>query len=147
MMLEQMSLSEAAAKLGITVEAARMRIRRGVLQGSKDEAGRWQVWLNTEDEHLNNEAEQAGGQPDEQLGEQPKQGQLDVLKARVELLETLVNELRSERDHLRSQVDRLITAAERRDILDLEKMKQSDQKALTGASDKEPWWRRWRWWH
>lgn len=38
-------LEEAARRLGISVVAARAAIERGLLNGFRDESGRWKVWI------------------------------------------------------------------------------------------------------
>ena len=40
-------LEEAARRLGISVVAARAAIERGLLNGFRDESGRWKVWIGS----------------------------------------------------------------------------------------------------
>jgi len=124
-MLEKVSLKEAGEALGISPDAVRMRIKRGKMQGEKDEAGRWQVWIDTEESEGEQEAEQ---EPERGSVDEPDLlRQVAVLEARLELLE-------EERDFLRMQVDRLVTVQA--------VMAQAQaQKAL--EPEKKP--RRWRW--
>jgi excisionase family DNA binding protein len=42
---DALGISEAAERLGITVEAVRQRIRRGKLEAYKDQTGCWQIVL------------------------------------------------------------------------------------------------------
>lgn len=114
-MLERMTLIDAGAALGISPDAVRMRIRRGMMQGEKDEEGRWLVWVDTEQAEHERLARQANERADEREHEpgepvEPTMGELRmtiaVLEARLEALE----EVREERDFLRKQVDTLVFA-------------------------------------
>ena len=124
-MLEKISLQEAGELLGISPDAVRMRIKRGKMQGEKDETGRWQVWIDTEESEGEQEAEQ---EPERGSEDEPDLlRQVAVLEARLELLE-------DERDYLRQQVQTLTMAQA--------VMAQAQaQKAL--EPEKKP--RRWRW--
>ena len=124
-MLEKISLQEAGELLGISPDAVRMRIKRGKMQGEKDETGRWQVWIDTEESEGEQEAEQ---EPERGSVDEPDLlRQVAVLEARLELLE-------DERDYLRQQVQTLTMAQA--------VMAQAQaQKAL--EPEKKP--RRWRW--
>lgn len=111
-MLERMTLIDAGAALGISPDAVRMRIRRGMMQGEKDEEGRWLVWVDTEQAERERLARQANERADER---EPEPGEptmeelrmtIAVLEARLEALE----DVREERDFLRKQVDTLVFA-------------------------------------
>ncbi len=121
-MLEKISLQEAGELLGISPDAVRMRIKRGKMQGEKDEAGRWQVWIDTEGEQ---EAEQ---EPERGSVDEPDLlRQVAVLEARLELLE-------DERDYLRQQVQTLTMA---------QAVMAQAQAPKAIEAEKRP--RRWRW--
>jgi len=134
-MLERMTLIDAGAALGISPDAVRMRIRRGMMQGEKDEEGRWLVWVDTEQAEHERLARQANERADEREPEpgepvEPTMGELRmtiaVLEARLEALE----EVREERDFLRKQVDTLIFA-----------QGMAAQKALPNPA-RRSWWAR-----
>jgi hypothetical protein len=123
-MLEKVSLQEAGELLGISPDAVRMRIKRGKMQGEKDEAGRWQVWIDTEESEGEQEAEQ---EPERGSVDEPDLlRQVAVLEARLELLE-------EERDFLRMQVDRLVT---------VQAMMAQGQAQKAIEAEKK---RRWKW--
>jgi hypothetical protein len=46
--MERIPLAEAAQRLGLTVDATRKRIKRGILAADKDADGRWYVTLQQE---------------------------------------------------------------------------------------------------
>lgn len=122
-MLEKISLQEAGELLGISPDAVRMRIKRGKMQGEKDEAGRWQVWIDTE-----------GEQEAEQEPERGSVDDVDDLRLRVAVLEAQLEATEDERDYLRQQVQTLTMAQA--------VMAQGQaQKAI--EAEKRP--RRWRW--
>ncbi len=47
--MERVPLAEAAQRLGLTVDATRKRIKRGLLAATKDDDGRWYVTLPNAD--------------------------------------------------------------------------------------------------
>ena len=141
-------IAEAAARLGITVDAVRKRIQRGTLTGQKTDTGWTVVWI----------------EPDLRP---------DGVQTAVPDLAPLVAELRDHlaylREHLalereaRSEADRRHAAEiERRDILHREALARipalgaghAPPSASPGGTETpEPgsaapahWWRRWRRW-
>ena len=132
-MLEQLTLIEAGAALGISPDAVRMRVKRGSLQGEKDAEGRWLVWVDVEQAAAEREAERepdAIGERD--LEREPEQGEpgAEALRAQIEALEERIGELKEERDFLRRQVDTLIFA-----------QGMAAQKALPNPA-RRSWWAR-----
>ncbi len=93
-------LDEAAARLGISPDAARKRLERGTLAGEKRD-GRWYVQVNTPDAMSG----QPAGQPD----------------AMSDTARELVDQLKSENTFLREQLDHsrreLSSERERSDVL------------------------------
>jgi hypothetical protein len=125
-MLEQMTLIEAGAALGISPDAVRMRVKRGSLQGEKGEDGRWLVWVDVEQAAAEREAEREPGAAGEREGELSA----EALRARIAVLEARLAAAESERDFLRTQVENLIM---------LQGM--AAQKALPNPA-RRSWWAR-----
>ena len=118
-MIERLTLKEAGELLNISPDALRMRIRRGTMNGEKDETGIWHVWIDTAELEAERKAERSpNGESDDM---ETLRRELAVLQARLELIE-------DERDFLRKQVQALTIA---------------QTKAIEG--EKEPRRRRWRW--
>ena len=145
-------IAEAAARLGITVDAVRKRIQRGTLTGQKTDTGWTVVWT----------------EPDIRP---------DIVQTAVPELAPLVDELRDQVAYLREQLalEREARAAadrrhaaeiERRDVLMREALDRvpalgagRDRDALDaspatpggtetpepGSDAPAPWWRFWRW--
>lgn len=63
--METLSLSETAAKIGVTKKCIRYHIGRGALQGQKDAAGEWQIWEASIDAFLEqrNKPGEEGNEP------------------------------------------------------------------------------------
>ena len=118
-MIEKLTLKEAGELLNISPDALRMRIRRGTMNGEKDETGIWHVWIDTAELEAERKAERSpNGESDDDM--EALRRQVAVLQARLELIE-------DERDFLRKQVQALTIA--------------QTQKAIEGESHP----RRWRW--
>ena len=116
-MIERLTLKEAGELLNISPDALRMRIRRGTMNGEKDETGIWHVWIDTAELEAERKAERSpNGESDDM---ETLRRELAVLQARLELIE-------DERDFLRRQVQALTIA---------------QTKAIEGESHP----RRWRW--
>ena len=111
-MLERMTLIDAGAALGISPDAVRMRIRRGMMQGEKDEEGRWLVWVDTEQAEHERLARQANERADEREPEpgEPVEPTMGELRMTIAVLEARLAAAESERDFLRKQVDTLVFA-------------------------------------
>ena len=110
---ETMSLPKAARLLGLTPEAVRQRIKRGEIEGFRDNRGRWQVRLGESDQQplasgLPNAAELAGAKAE--LARWQERAE-QVGKRLADRDRELV-EVKAERDRLLALVERL--AAERR---------------------------------
>ena len=131
-MLERMTLIDAGAALGISPDAVRMRIRRGMMQGEKDEEGRWLVWVDTEQAEHERLARQANERADEREPEpgEPVEPTMGELRMTIAVLEERIGELKEERDFLRRQVDTLIFA-----------QGMAAQKALPNPARRN-WWAR-----
>ena len=106
-MLEQLTLIEAGAALGISPDAVRMRIKRGSMQAEKDAEGRWLVWVDAEQAAAEREAEREPDAAGEREAEQGEPG-AEALRAQIEVLEARLAAAESERDFLRTQVENLI---------------------------------------
>jgi hypothetical protein len=118
-MIERLTLKEAGELLNISPDALRMRIRRGTMNGEKDEEGKWYVRIDTAELEPNCKTERSpNGESDDM---ETLRRELAVLQARLELIE-------DERDFLRKQVQALTIA--------------QTQKAIEGESHPR---RRWRW--
>lgn len=137
-MLEKLTLAEAAKVLGISPDAVRMRIRRGSMNGEKDDEGRWWVWVDKEEA----EAERADEQANEHPGErEPEPDAVDVAELRTQLtvLQARLEAAEGERDHLRGVVNSLLAAQERRDMLALGQT-QAQQRVLESSEKPRGWW-------
>ena len=129
-MLEQLTLIEAGAALGISPDAVRMRIKRGSMQAEKDAEGRWLVWVDVEQAAAEREAEREPGAAGEREPEREGELSAEALQARVAVLEARLEAIESERDFLRKQVDTLIFA-----------QGMAAQKALPNPA-RRSWWAR-----
>ena len=109
-MLEQLTLIEAGAALGISPDAVRMRIKRGSMQGEKDAEGRWLVWVDAEQAAAEREAEREPGAAGEREPEREGELSAEALRARIGELERRLEELSEERDFLRTQLNNLTFA-------------------------------------
>ena len=112
-MLEQLTLIEAGAALGISPDAVRMRVKRGSLQGEKGEDGRWLVWVDAEQAAAEREAERepdATGEREPEREAEHEERELRELAARIGILEERLEELRQERDFLRTQLNNMTFA-------------------------------------
>ena len=127
-MLEQLTLIEAGAALGISPDAVRMRIKRGSMQAEKDAEGRWLVWVDVEQAAAEREAEREPGAAGEREPEREGELSAEALQARVAVLEARLEAIESERDFLRKQVDTLIFA-----------QGMAAQKALPNP-ERRSWW-------
>ena len=128
-MLEQLTLIEAGAALGISPDAVRMRIKRGSMQAEKDAEGRWLVWVDVEQAAAEREAEREPDAAGEREGERDELS-AEALRARIGKLERRLEELREERDFLRRQVENLTFA-----------QAMQTQKALPNPA-RRSWWAR-----
>ena len=131
-MLEQLTLIEAGAALGISPDAVRMRIKRGSMQAEKGEDGRWLVWVDTEQAAAEREAEREPDATGEREPEREGELSAEALQARVAVLEARLEAIESERDFLRKQVDTLIFA-----------QGMAAQKALPNPARRSWWARLW----
>lgn len=126
------TIQEAAATLGISPNAVRMRIRRGTLSGYKGADGRWYVHST---DQVHTETDQATDRPTDQA--LSARMQLDMV--RDEWLQPLIDQIgglqrdlgrvEAERDEFRRQLEEEISR--RRE-------NQADQEAAT-----RPWWKFW----
>jgi DNA repair exonuclease SbcCD ATPase subunit len=132
-MLEQLTLIEAGAALGISPDAVRMRIKRGSMQAEKDAEGRWLVWVDVEQAAAEREVEREPGAAGERDLEREGEPGAEALRAQIEALEERIGELKEERDFLRRQVDTLIFA-----------QGMAAQKALPNPARRN-WWARLFW--
>ncbi len=129
-MLEQLTLIEAGAALGISPDAVRMRIKRGSMQAEKDAEGRWLVWVDVEQAAAEREAEREPDATGEREPEREGELSAEALQARVAVLEARLEAIESERDFLRKQVDTLVFA-----------QGMAAQKALPNPA-RRSWWAR-----
>lgn len=140
----RLDVREAAEALGVSVDAVRMRVRRGTLVSEKDQEGRVWIWVDTDESPPNT----------------------DATETSQETSRELIEQLRSENAYLREQLGqereanrenrRLLAAALER-IPALESGEGSEDQPSPPASespDPEPgspassgesrsWWRRW----
>jgi excisionase family DNA binding protein len=130
--MAEMTIAEAAAALGLSVDTVRRRIRAGQLESRTDPRGRVVVQV---EKPLPGDAEQAA--PD------PRQVELEqeLARLREQLSVTL-----AERDWLRSRVESAERERERLQLL-LGNSQQQFERLLpgpveaTGENAARPWWR------
>ncbi len=136
-------LAAAAARLGISPDAARKRLERGTLRGEKH-AGRWLVWLPDLDGQPDT-PDATGRQSD--AASEPASGRSDAAwtppDAMASTTRELIEQLKEENTYLRDQLDQrsreLAAERERFDVLHREALARipalgSGQNAPAAAS-------------
>ena len=133
------TLDQAAAELGLSREAVRLRVRRGTLPGERVD-GRWVVYLNGWSVGATTHATSATDRP----GRPRRPARRDAEVAR---LEQFVATLERERSELREDLD-----ARRREVQELHILLGRAQGLVLEAGDaptahappppRRPWWRR-----
>jgi excisionase family DNA binding protein len=160
--MPMVSLSEAAAALGVSVDTVVRRIRAGKLRGEKDDAGRWVVWL---DDFPSTAAHHTPPLNLGRLIEEDAAAQLEQQRIRLELAAALemVASLRADKDRLEARIDRAEDErSELRRMLFLEQQTVASLRALlpaptedaehepqpaeqrpAPAPQRRPWWKVW----
>lgn len=134
-MTESVTIKEAAARLGISADTVRRRLKRGELTGEKEETPQGYVWRIQLPEE---ESEPAPAQ-EEPSGDAIERARL---LERIEGLEKLTEELKGERDAWREQASEQALAAREMRVL----LRNSQELALPAhvssqeesASQQEP---------
>jgi hypothetical protein len=126
---DNVDLSTAAQRLGLTVETVRKRLQRGKIKGFKGADGAWRVVLDKVDNRQDKPGQAAGQKQD-------KPGQND---------DPLVAALRDEVHFLRSQLQARDDALQRRDeeirrVHVLLQQEQQQVKALSDQREDRSWW-------
>lgn len=127
----RLNAREAAEALGISVDALRMRCRRGTLECEHDENGRLNVWLDTDE---------------------PQSDTSALISAKDETIRVLQEQLESERK-AHSEARRLLAAALERIPPQLEAPSEAQDQAQEpsegeagvedrGEPERRPWWQR-----
>ena len=131
---DNVDLSTAAQRLGLTVETVRKRLQRGKIKGFKAADGAWRVVLDRVDNKQDKPGQAAGQKQD-------KPGQND---------DPLIAALRDEVHFLRSQLQARDDALQRRDeeIRRVHVLLQQEQQQVKTLSDqrenaRRPWWQVW----
>jgi excisionase family DNA binding protein len=135
--MPMLSLSEAAAALGVSADTVVRRIRAGKLRGEKDDAGRWVVWLDDIPSaparvvpRVDVESKIAPAtEPDAAV-------QLEQQRVRLELAAALetVESLRADKERLETRIDRAEDErSELRRMLFLEQQTVASLRALLPA--------------
>lgn len=163
----RMTVQEAAATLGITVEAVRGRMHRGKYQKEKDDEGRVFVLLsydqlpNVQGEVKERSSERLGSDLGERLDEQSRTFGPTVYKRKDDKDTELVEELRGEVDYLKEIITTRDEELRRKDTIimqmaqripELEASQESREAPETASKDnvgEEPsepterrsWWR------
>lgn len=132
------TVPEAARLLGKSADAVRSALRRGSLEGYRDNQGEWRIPLTglpdrqaTPDDHLRQELEQARRQADDR--------QATVVELR-ERLARLEGELAGVKATAMAEVNAAVRTAEEA-IAAKEELVRELREAL--AWHRRPWWRRW----
>jgi hypothetical protein len=112
---EPMPLPKAARLLGLTPEAVRQRIKRGEIEGFRDNRGRWQVRLGESDQQplasgLPNVAELAEAKADLARWQE----RADQLGKRLADRDRELAEVKVERDRLLAMLDEALAAPRKR---------------------------------
>jgi hypothetical protein len=157
----RLTAQEAAATLGISVEAVRGRIKRGTLRSMKAEDGTIFVYLNAADQtngrtrQADNQTQPVGDQtqPDHDHPE-PDADQSQPVPDQSELIRVLNNQLESEREAnrenrriialLASRVPELEAAPEPREHPQTPGAQQGNGAVHPedGGAEKRSWWKR-----
>jgi len=146
--VERVPLAEAAQRLGLTVDATRKRVKRGLLAATKDDDGRWYVTLPDADERggVDTTAMRLSTRMDEDL-----RAEVVFLRERLQEAERERAELRRMLNLEQQNVARLLPAAvptappARERGADDETPPQPPNIAPAGAQREIrpiPWWRR-----
>jgi len=126
-MAEELPLAEAAARLGMTAEALRMRVRRGRVKGRKDEAGR--VWVT-----LNEPEQPTGHRPDtDRADRDPADDAVSILKAQVVDLQKRLDTA----EQAQSEMRRLILSSQSQ-AAELTKLLPPPDAAVTNTEAGDP---------
>lgn len=147
------TIADAAAQLGISQNAVRMRIRRGTLSGFKSEDGRW--YVHTTDQ-VHNETDQATSAQTDHVVHPTDQalttarGQLDMI--RDEWLQPLINQIGSLQNQLgrvegRNEHLEAENAELRRQLEEARhEAPQATETGDTADDEQRPGRRWWEWW-
>lgn len=132
---ESISLSEAAARLGISYDTARKRLKNGSLKGFKDEKGEWRVVLPPD-------RKPTGSPPEADRNETGAEPEADR-KNSGSVVAVLLAEIAFLRSQIEAKDGQL--AARDEEIKRAHILLQGEQQralALAGPSPRRPWWRR-----
>jgi len=131
---QAVSVYQAAARLGITSDAVRKRIRRGQLAGKKGEGGAWRVFLDgTAGQDTTGQTSETRQDRTRLMRQVPPD-----LAARIGALEQQLAEVTGDRDRWRQQAEHLARLLDQQQQLTL-----ATVKALPAPSDQKPrrsWW-------
>lgn len=150
--LQELPLADAAARLGLSPDAVRLRVQRGkTLRGSQRD-GRWFVWLDDADlDGARRDGDASPAAPDASPTEPDASVRLAVAEARCAALT-------AERDRLVTELERMHArlAAEQERVREAHLLlaqrpalpapvEDSGKDAETYQS-RPRWWARWAWW-
>jgi hypothetical protein len=127
--IEQLSLSEAAIRLGVSERTIQRRISKGLLRSQKDEQGKVFVYCPTVSDTISVETRQ------------------DTTSADSVGQSNFVSDTMSDNDRLwqlvREQASKLEALTTRNGYLQaMLEERESEIKLLTDSQHKQPWWRR-----
>jgi excisionase family DNA binding protein len=148
---QRLTVQEAAQVLGTSVDAVRMRVRRGSLESEKDDDGRVHVWVNADSSETKPRLDSE---------------YISLMSAKDETIRVLSEQLESERE-ARRRADTIIAqltqanAALASKVPELEVPREhsaatetvegepgrpeprSDAPGSQESGQRRPWWRRW----
>jgi fructose-1-phosphate kinase PfkB-like protein len=123
---QRLTVQEAAEALDTSVDAVRMRVRRGSLPSEKDSDGRVYVWVDFDSSETKPRLD---GEP------------TAIISAKDETIALLREQLESERQ-AHAEARRLLAAALERIPPQLEAPQETPAEATGSPETELPWWRR-----
>jgi hypothetical protein len=138
--LNGVPLRDAAERLGLTVDAVRMRIRRGGLQAYKID-GKWFVHLpEHETEHLGEQPEQSAEQQGEQFTERDQDTAIGALREIITRQDREIAFLRAEVESRRQSESefRVILARQSAEITNLASRLQALTSGMAPEAPERP---------
>jgi hypothetical protein len=132
-LMDLVTMTEAAQKLGVSTDTIKRRLRRGELKGRKQPRPQGFTWL------IELEVEFENGKGTRAATRAHTDASTDASTGALEHLEDLIVSLRSQ---VAAQQEQLV--AKDRQIEQLHVLLQQAQAMLPAPKDNHPWWRFWQ---
>jgi excisionase family DNA binding protein len=145
---QRLTVQEAAEVLGTSVDAVRMRVRRGTLESEKDPDGRVHVWVN---DNSSGTKPRLDGEPEALIS--AKDETIHVLSEQLEAerearrrADTIIAQLTQANAALAARVPELETAEKPRSPTELaedeESLREGSDLSTRPREQRQSWWRR-----